>query len=515
MEQLRGKRRKQPERDPSPSSERHQHERVRDRGYGNGNRMGGSKPWSTSEQARINKLQADERHREFLAQESQFVLLQKRKAAEIRFKEGRARPIDWLAVNLRIIDPIKDLINGDVREEELDYVDPENVIGGLSYAQLVDMRKDIQEYVELERNAENREYWKTLDIICKEQQRDTGGRAVRSVSADIDNLLRPKAYEELKKLERQIMRKLDSDEPIDTDYWQQLLDSLLVYKAKAKLKKVYSTVLDGKLRELRNENSLLAEQSKNKILDKCPGLSVYIKDLDPKPLLELGTQDRSTTIIDEKHFLHDLENQRRKVVKAGYIPEQRHGKGQSGNLGLVHTSDTDHGKSSSLFDKEAAKGVEEDEEVFTGEEHVETRDTHTWTGKYKPRKPRYFNRVQMGYEWNKYNQTHYDYDNPPPKVVQGYKFHIFYPDLIDPSKAPTYKITREGGRKKGETVAPAGEEDTCIIRFMSGPPYEDIAFRIIDRDWDYSAKHDRGFKSTFEGGILTLHFSFKKVYYRK
>ena len=58
-------------------------------------------------------------------------------------------------------------------------------------------------------------------------------------------------------------------------------------------------------------------------------------------------------------------------------------------------------------------------------------------------------------------------------------------------------------------------EDTCIIRFMSGPPYEDVAFRIIDRDWDYSAKHDRGFKSTFEKGILTLHFSFKKVYYRK
>jgi Cactus-binding C-terminus of cactin protein len=22
-------------------------------------------------------------------------------------------------------------------------------------------------------------------------------------------------------------------------------------------------------------------------------------------------------------------------------------------------------------------------------------------------------------------------DNPPPKVVQGYKFNIFYPDLID------------------------------------------------------------------------------------
>ena len=54
-----------------------------------------------------------------------------------------------------------------------------------------------------------------------------------------------------------------------------------------------------------------------------------------------------------------------------------------------------------------------------------------WHEKYRPRKPKYFNRVHTGYEWNKYNQTHYDHDNPPPKVVQGYKFNIFYPDLID------------------------------------------------------------------------------------
>jgi len=30
-----------------------------------------------------------------------------------------------------------------------------------------------------------------------------------------------------------------------------------------------------------------------------------------------------------------------------------------------------------------------------------------------------------------YNRTHYDHDNPPPKTVQGYKFNVFYPDLID------------------------------------------------------------------------------------
>ena len=86
-----------------------------------------------------------------------------------------------------------------------------------------------------------------------------------------------------------------------------------------------------------------------------------------------------------------------------------------------------------------------------------------WHDKYRPRKPKYFNRVHTGYEWNKYNQTHYDHDNPPPKIVQGYKFNIFYPDLVDKSKAPTYTIEKDGNSTK-----------TCIIRFHAGPPYEDI-----------------------------------------
>lgn len=150
-----------------------------------------------------------------------------------------------------------------------------------------------------------------------------------------------------------------------------------------------------------------------------------------------------------------------------------------------------------MYEREVARGVEEGEEIFAGEEEIASAKPQ-WAGKYKPRKPRYFNRVQMGYEWNKYNQTHYDHDNPPPKVVQGYKFNIFYPDLINKSKAPTYKIERENGRKRGQSFAPAGEDDTCLIRFIAGPPYQDIAFRIVDKEWDYSAKRERGFKSSFD-----------------
>lgn len=159
-----------------------------------------------------------------------------------------------------------------------------------------------------------------------------------------------------------------------------------------------------------------------------------------------------------------------------------------------------------LYEREVARGISENEEIFAGEEEVSTSSKPQWANKHRPRKPRYFNRVQMGYEWNKYNQTHYDHDNPPPKVVQGYKFNIFYPDLIDKSKAPTYRIERENGRKRGQSFAPAGEEDTCLIRFISGPPYEDLAFRIVDKEWDYSAKRERGFRSSFDKVSIVTTF---------
>ena len=69
------------------------------------------------------------------------------------------------------------------------------------------------------------------------------------------------------------------------------------------------------------------------------------------------------------------------------------------------------------LENEAKKGMTSDEAVFSVETAV-LDSAYEWSDKYRPRKPRYFNRVHTGFEWNKYNQTHYDVDNPPPKIVQ-------------------------------------------------------------------------------------------------
>ena len=95
------------------------------------------------------------------------------------------------------------------------------------------------------------------------------------------------------------------------------------------------------------------------------------------------------------------------------------------------------------------------------------KTTYKWEDKYKPRKPKYFNRVKSGFDWNHYNQTHYDSENPPPKMIQGYRFNIFYPDLIRKDITPRYFLE------------PLEDQHYCIIRFHAGPPYEDIAFKVF------------------------------------
>ena len=107
--------------------------------------------------------------REWVSKEGEFVLKQSMKMAMIRVKEGRAKPIDWLAVILSVIDPTEDLLEDEVPDSELDVMDPEGVLEELSLSTLQDTEKDIENYLVLEKNKSNRIYWTVrypLLILC-------------------------------------------------------------------------------------------------------------------------------------------------------------------------------------------------------------------------------------------------------------------------------------------------------------------------------------------------------------
>uniref|UniRef100_A0A1I8FMT8 Splicing factor Cactin n=1 Tax=Macrostomum lignano TaxID=282301 RepID=A0A1I8FMT8_9PLAT len=130
-------------------------------------------------------------------------------------------------------------------------------------------------------------------------------------------------------------------------------------------------------------------------------------------------------------------------------------------------------------------------EEKTEEIAVKTPGLAAWSDRLKPKKPRYFNRVNTGYNWALINRTHFDSDNPPPKIVQGY-------NPRRPATAPSRAKTNP---------------QFAILRFTAGPPYEDVAFKIVRNEWDTSFRH--GFRCQFVNNTFQLHFHFRRNRYRK
>ena len=146
---------------------------------------------------------------------------------------------------------------------------------------------------------------------------------------------------------------------------------------------------------------------------------------------------------------------------------------------------------------DSLESMQIEEEVRLAKKH------YSWQDKYRPRKPRYINKVKTGWDWNRYNSTHYDHDNPPPRTVQGYHFTIFYPDLLQKNNTPTYYLE-----------ATPNTPEFALLRFhVDGGPYEDIAFKILNKEWDVNKK--AGFRVTFDKGVLNLQFNFKRAFYRR
>lgn len=172
-----------------------------------------------------------------------------------------------------------------------------------------------------------------MKTICKDRRQRSRiaapeDRVVSSVLSDVDGLLGPKTYDELEILERQIKTKLDSNEPIDVDYWEQLLRSLTVWKARARLKRVYQSVIDSRLQGLRNQQDEEAQQIREKLAlildvpkpmvqgrkgdaaainetksDVLAGEMKWSPNLDPQPLLRLRAEDKGLGSTDEEAFL--------------------------------------------------------------------------------------------------------------------------------------------------------------------------------------------------------------------
>ncbi|RNF02075.1 hypothetical protein TraAM80_06619 [Trypanosoma rangeli] len=122
-------------------------------------------------------------------------------------------------------------------------------------------------------------------------------------------------------------------------------------------------------------------------------------------------------------------------------------------------------------------------------------------------KPHRFCKVKTGYTWTQYNRTHYDSrTNPPPRSVLWYEFTLFYPALAN-TKQDMSRIYHIENTTRGPN------DDYCILVFSVGPPYADVAYQIVRKQWD---PRPGGVRASFDStGTYRLFFRFTNSNYRR
>lgn len=508
-------------------------------------------------QEREHMMELEQRQREaaqfsqFSKQEDQFQLEQARLRSSIRIQDGRAKPIDLLAQYVSS--------EGDVTA--VDMHEPYTHLTGLTLVDLEDLLEDIKIYMQLEKENQNQTYWTDLTIIVQDElrrlrQRDTLEDATThrqgihaAVAADVSSVFQSKSLSELNKLQINIESKLAGPTTgLDIGYWESLLSQLKAHQARARLRERHRDNLRKKLEILKAEQGVKEEEEEEKEIEASEAITETVevkaeKESDEELVVESNTEDNEA--VKEELTENDEEEENKKedkgeeweesecegdsaiasaislYVAGRYSPrllpgnklepgtvvadeaedEQRLAWARRRVVGAGQPVESVLTVEEKVMQREAQRAMTNDEAQFSVEAKLDTQH-YLWSDKYRPRKPRYFNRVHTGFEWNKYNQTHYDMDNPPPKIVQGYKFNIFYPDLIEKSKTPQYEL-----------IPCTDNKDFALLKFTSGPPYEDIAFKIVNREWEYSYK--RGFRCQFHNNIFQLWFHFKRYRYRR
>lgn len=384
------------------------------------------------------------------SKEEEFLLEQTRTRSKIRIAESREQPIDTIAKNILLIESCLASEGGRKQEQNLSGLrgelrDPSKVIFGLNAQELEVLLQDIDTYLQLEvrRAGPYTSFWTALrDVASSEHEALLAGTGAQAGYDGTYSAVHKAVEEDVKAL----LRGKTASDLVDLE-----------------------AEITGTLSRGEHQGADVAYWQRMKKV--------------------VGVQRALLVVTDTHHAL--LQKQMEALARI-----------QAEGAGVGASSSSSSSFSQAPDDEGQEREFGESEEKMDGADELELlKSGYAWQDQYKPRKPNYFNRVRTGWDWNKYNQTHYDPDSPPPRMVQGYKFAIFYPDLIDKSVAPKYFLEA------------ADSPEFAILRFHAGPPYEDVAFKIINKEWAVHRKS--GFKVAFARGVLELHFNFKRSFYRR
>jgi hypothetical protein len=450
-----------------------------------------------------------ERERENLGdweeKERIFHLSQAYQKVYLRIRENRARNLHLLAlptVRLSIFGLKVDEI---FKDSEIILLADENVSGllaKLDREQIDDALDELEDlFIPYERDERVLKFWKAFKDVANLQRRQVApkdNRNIALVKDEVSAIFSDKSVHKLLELRQGIVKKLASPN-VDTDYWTSLLTELDQVIQKRSLDELYRELKEALKRECETYNFKTVQYSFSQLKHgEAKLVSKAVASSEHESILAGNSNKRS-----KSSEIEACDN----TITNNDISSNHNTDSSIANVNTDNSPAAFH-----LYEQEQTRHVGKDELPFNAEAEdlLTTNLSPLWAPKFphiRARKPRFFNRVRMNYVWNKYNQTHYDTSNPPPKVVQGFRFNIFYPELH--SSVNTSASSIPNYRREADPTS----EDNEIVRFFAGPPYADVVFRIPKEEWDMSSQH--GFKCIFERGALRLHFWFRSQRYRR
>ena len=428
--------------------------------------------------------------------------------SRLRLKFNRPNISDMIYVNVLLNE---DLIKTDNTDHNYisikEHVSPEIrspvcLLKNLSYKELSMLISQIRAFVDL---SIDKSFWEPILTIvdCKIAQLNwmKNDKQYLATIKSVNDTLEKKSLEQLKEILKQLENVNKNDYRTNKKFWSYIkLHATEIIAEEAVRKKHENLLKKLNMVSLKKNksDSIISNSTTVQASDKIlPNSKLFVQDFFFNETIS-KQQPENIPIV-----LANVDSETRSSIrKAILVKEQELNQKLSHNFPKyasqrVFSANNFEENDDFMFEKLLSSG----ETIQPINENKITPQEYKLNLHYQPRKPRFFNRVKTNYDWNKYNKTHYSHDKPPPKTIQGYKFRIYYPDLIDKSVPPKY------------SVEPDENPEFAILRFSAGPPYEDIAFRIINKQWKVGQKY--GFRCVYEHDQLQLEFSLKRYFYRR
>lgn len=242
-----------------------------------------------------------------------------------------------------------------------------------------------------------------------------------AVASDVGELLKGKTAEKLEELKISIQSKLDgSVHGLDISYWESLLSQLKAYIARARLRDRHQDNLKAKLQMLKAQQGVKVEAESDESAhgdSQIPSQSMDIDETKQEPTSSATLKDQKgeelpdddeedddeeqTDIVEESIRRYDVGGYSPKIISLDEIEpgifvigededNARLEQARSQVLKVGKKVENVWTAEEKALEKEAKKGMTDDEAGFSVESQVS--DLYLWSDKYRPRKPRYFNR---------------------------------------------------------------------------------------------------------------------------